>query len=96
MQSVRETVKCCGTVYSIDAWRLVYGYIVNHKVPDSTFETKMKKLRVSRSNAYKLYSKQLYEPWEIKFPEPKKAKRRLHISVKVPEKIPVPRARKRS
>lgn len=95
MQSVKETVKCCHTAYPIDAWRLVYGYIVNHKVPDSTFERKMQKLRVSRSDAYRLYSKQLYEPWEIKFPKPKKAKRKLHISIKVADKIPVPRARKR-
>jgi hypothetical protein len=95
MQTVRETVKCCGTVYSIEAWRLAYEYVVNHKLPDKRFEREMKKLGVSRSNAYALYRTQLYKPQEIKFSKAKKAKSRLRISVKVAEKIPVPKARKR-
>lgn len=95
MKSVKETVKCCGTVYSIEAWRLVYEYIVNHKTPDARFEREMNRLEVSRSDAYALYRTQLYRPWEIRFPKAKKMKGRLHISVKIAEKMPVPKARKR-
>ncbi|MBT0160851.1 hypothetical protein G4O51_12800 [Candidatus Bathyarchaeota archaeon A05DMB-2] len=95
MQDVKETVKCCGTVYSIEAWRLVYGYIADHKAPDARFERQMKGLGVSRSEAYTLYFTQLYKPWEVSFSKLKNAKSGLQISVNINEKMLVPKARKR-
>jgi hypothetical protein len=95
MQSTRENVKCRGKVYSNEAWRLIYGYIMNHKSPNVRFETEMKRLGISLSDAYALYYTQLYKPWMISFLKTKKTKGRLHISVKVAQKIPVPKARKR-
>jgi len=93
MQELIETVKCSGTVYSIEAWRLTYGYIVDHKVPDASFEKKMKSLGVLRSDAYKLYRAQLYEPREISFSKSKSAKSGLQISVNVKEKMLVQKSK---
>lgn len=94
MQDVRVTVKCCGTVYSAEAWRLVYDYIAGHKVPDAGFERQMKGFGVSRSDAFALYRAQLYEPRDICFSRPNNMKRALHISLGIKEKMPVLGARK--
>jgi hypothetical protein len=95
MKTARETVKCNGKVYSMKAWRVAYEYISDNKAPDLKFERRMKTLGISRSNAYTLYSTQLYKPWEISFSKRKNAKSGLHISVGLMEKVPVQRARKR-
>jgi len=94
MQDVREIVKCCGTGYSIEAWRLVYGYITDDKVPDAGFENQMRELGVSRLDAYTLYRTQLYKPWNISFSKPKNLKGMLQISVNVDERMPILEARK--
>lgn len=95
MKDANETVKCCGKVYSIEAWRLAYQYITDHKAPDIRFERKMKGLGVSRSDAYELYRAQLHEPWEISFSKPASARSGLQILVDVDERMPTQKVRKR-
>jgi hypothetical protein len=95
MQSIKETVKCRGTIYSIKAWQITYKYVVNNKWPDAQFEKQMKKLGASRSDAYTLYRTQLYEPWEISFAKPRKAQSEPHITVNVDEKMLVSKCGKR-
>ena len=95
MQNEKEIVKCCGTVYSIEAWRLAYRYIVGNKAPDLRFEKQMKRLGVSRSNAYTLYRTQLYKPSQISFSKAKNAKSGIRISVNVIDKMLIPKTRKR-
>jgi hypothetical protein len=94
MQGNKETVKCHGTIYSMEAWRLVYGYIVNNKTPDAQFEKRMRGLGVSRSDAYVLYRTQIYSPWEISFEKPRKEKNEPSITVKFDEKMVVSKRHK--
>jgi hypothetical protein len=96
MKNAKESVNCCGVAYSIEAWRVAYGYIVNHRVPDADFERQMKKLGVSRSDAYALYRTQLFRPREISFAKAKSAQGEPRVMVGAEEKLLVSsRLRKR-
>jgi hypothetical protein len=48
-------VRVHGKTYSKEVWRLAYSYAGKGKAPDANFEKRMKKLGVSRSDAYELY-----------------------------------------
>lgn len=67
------------------AWRLAYSYAGKGKAPDSNFEKRMKKLGVSRSDAYELYRAILYSPREIEFIERGRAKPETKIALAIEE-----------
>jgi len=67
MPKSKDAVSYHGIAYPIEAWQVIYDYITGHQAPDTDFERRMKRLKVSRSDAYALYRAQLHTPWEVKF-----------------------------
>jgi len=80
-------VRFHGKSYSKKAWRLAYSYAGKGKEPDANFEKRMKKLGVSRSDAYELYRAILYSPREIEFIEKRKAKPEAKFALAIKEEV---------
>jgi hypothetical protein len=88
MSDVKDAVKCCGTFYSIEAWKTAYDYIVKNKAPDSRFENRMKRLDVSRSDAYMLYRAIRNTPREVKFVRKQREQREPNLIFRTAEETP--------
>jgi len=67
MPKRKDAVRCCDIKYPIEAWQIIYNYITRHRAPDCEFDRQMKRLGVSRSDAYTLYRAQLYTPRKVSF-----------------------------
>ena len=95
MSDVNDCVKFCGTLYSIETWRIAYDYIVKNKAPDSKFENGMKRLGVSRSDAYALYRAIRNTPWEIEFVGKRRDQSEPDLAFSIAEEAPELASRKR-
>lgn len=80
-------VRLHGVSYPKEAWRIAYSYAGKGKPPDSKFEKRMKKLGVSRSDAYALYRAIRYTPWEIEFVEESVKKSEPKVAIALGEEV---------
>jgi len=98
MPKPKDAVRCRDIKYPIEAWQTIYEYITRDRAPDCEFNRQMKRLGVSRSDAYTLYRAQLYTPWEVSFikgPPEEGGRDELTFMYKGDEKIAVSKHRKK-